>query len=267
MDLNKLSVSECILLSNLLSSDADVFERMSLSNSKNYTAEDKTTAARYAADRRAFAERFNAHIRTENTRVLRECEELTETDQTAQSEPVVQLTVGDLSAALSRFKATTPLGVVLPNGKDALISLQASASFKPTTSYSVDSCIMFLWDKEANSATEQANILGKVTPRPEVKDDEPINRGDKLVNASINELPLLPVMANPFHYDSTSMGTRLVRDWYVMHAGYDANEDQRGLMSVTLFNRRSGQRFFVDLSRIDADTDFMREEVKAATTA
>jgi hypothetical protein len=62
------------------------------------------------------------------------------------------------------------------------------------------------------------------------------------------ELDPIPRDSNPFHYDSFSMGSDLIRGWMVMHEGYDSNEAQRPLRSLTLINTRSGQRIVVDLS-------------------
>ena len=63
-------------------------------------------------------------------------------------------------------------------------------------------------------------------------------------------------------YVKDTKGNSLVRDWIIMHDGYDSHDNQRALPSMTLVNRRSGQRFLVDLSRIDMQTNYIRPEVE-----
>lgn len=57
----------------------------------------------------------------------------------------------------------------------------------------------------------------------------------------------LPVDSNPFHYDSVSMGTSLVRGWTILHAGFDNPESPIPLGTIHLYNARTGQRIRVRL--------------------
>lgn len=175
------------------------------------------------------------------------------------------ITVGDLSAALSRFPKNTPLHTVLPNNVEVTaLSLQAAAEYTDPHHVKVINVALCVWTDET-VGNGMSSILGQVTPKPVPDWDDPTNRGDEFVMASITELPLLPVMANPFHYDAMSMGTSVVRDWIIMHDGYDGPDNQRALRSMTLVNRRSGQRFYVDLSRMDMETDYIRPQVEKLT--
>lgn len=174
------------------------------------------------------------------------------------------ITVGDLSAALSRFPKNTPLHVVCDQIEVSALSLQASVEYVDPHSVNVKSVALCMWTDSYEDGNVGA-ILGQVTPKPIPDWDDPTNRGDEFVTASITELPLLPQYANPFHYDQFSMGTKLVRDWMIMHEGYDSEDNERALPSMTLFNKRSGQRFFVDLSRMDMETDYIRPQVEKLT--
>lgn len=67
---------------------------------------------------------------------------------------------------------------------------------------------------------------------------EPIKQND-IVNAAIVRMPSIPAGGNPFHYDSSSMGTTLSRNWMVMHSG---NFGDHGHDEMYLVNTVTGQR-------------------------
>jgi hypothetical protein len=184
------------------------------------------------------------------------------------------ITVGDLSAALSRFHKDVPLHVVCGDLDVTALSLQATYQYtipNQVTVTSVSLCVLtaatFVHEDsdDGDFDTNGTTVLGQVTPKPIPDWDDPTNRGDEFVMASITELPLLPQYANPFHYDASSMGTSLVRGWIIMHDGYDSKDNERALRSMTLVNRRSGQQFYVDLSRMDMETDYIRPQVEKLT--
>lgn len=66
-----------------------------------------------------------------------------------------------------------------------------------------------------------------------------------LVNLKVSDMPPIPANSNPFHHDSFSMGTELVRGWMAMHAGFSSND---GLEDMYLVNTTTGQRLFLELT-------------------
>lgn len=60
-----------------------------------------------------------------------------------------------------------------------------------------------------------------------------------------NEMVGLEENQNPFHHDSGNMGTSLVRDWTVMHPGYDSREQPFPLRYSYFHSRRTGARIGV----------------------
>lgn len=69
------------------------------------------------------------------------------------------------------------------------------------------------------------------------------------VTISAYDIDPIPPNSNPFHYDSMSMGTELVRGWTVMHEGYDRADNPLDLNCITLVNTRTGQRIRVNLNK------------------
>lgn len=63
---------------------------------------------------------------------------------------------------------------------------------------------------------------------------------------TVRHLAPIPPGSNPFHYDAGNMGTPLVREWTVMHPGYDRPEQPMPLGYVILVNGRTGQRILVN---------------------
>lgn len=74
--------------------------------------------------------------------------------------------------------------------------------------------------------------------------------GHEQVVASISEMKPIPANANPFNYDSFSMGTHLPRDWTVMHPGFDNKSDPQAMLWLYLVNTRTGQRIQVNLEHV-----------------
>lgn len=68
------------------------------------------------------------------------------------------------------------------------------------------------------------------------------------VHVSTWELPSLSPGDNPFHHDSGSMGTDLVRGWMVMHDGFDGKNGLYAMRNAYLYNIRTGQRFKLHFS-------------------
>lgn len=68
---------------------------------------------------------------------------------------------------------------------------------------------------------------------------------------SVKRMPSIPAGDNPFHHDSISMGTNLVRGWIMMHPGYDAATPESGTQHpigwMYLVNQRTGNRFRLDI--------------------
>lgn len=71
--------------------------------------------------------------------------------------------------------------------------------------------------------------------------------GAEQVTVRTEAMESLPVGANPFRHVDWSMGTPLVRDWTVMHEGFDSPENQKALNWLYLYNARSGQRIKIYL--------------------
>lgn len=64
--------------------------------------------------------------------------------------------------------------------------------------------------------------------------------------ATVQAMESIPPGANPFHYDSFSMGTSLVRDMLIMHEGYDGPPPRQMPMNWAYFvNTRTGNRLKV----------------------
>lgn len=61
----------------------------------------------------------------------------------------------------------------------------------------------------------------------------------------VSHMEPIPPNDNPFWHDAFSMGTTLVRDWVVMHGGFDRPESPRRLDYLILINGRTGQRIKV----------------------
>lgn len=73
-----------------------------------------------------------------------------------------------------------------------------------------------------------------------VKFDYSLSTTDSRV--TVEKMEPIPVGANPFRHDSMSMGTPLVRDFVVMHPGYDSKESPHPIGWIYLVNTRTGNR-------------------------
>jgi hypothetical protein len=61
------------------------------------------------------------------------------------------------------------------------------------------------------------------------------------VAVTVEEMTPIPAGSNPYRYDLYSLGTPLVRDWIVMHDGYN-DARHAPLTGMYLVNQQSGQR-------------------------
>lgn len=85
------------------------------------------------------------------------------------------------------------------------------------------------------------------------------------VTVKARDIEDIPIGSNPFHHDLSRMGTPLVRDWMVMHEGYDSADSPLPMSHLILVNLRSGQRIRLDLIPQEAPTAF-QPEVKITST-
>lgn len=87
--------------------------------------------------------------------------------------------------------------------------------------------------RQPNNRTDEPDIEEVINP--EAFDD----------GVFFTEMLSLEENQDPFHHDLSNMGTSLVRDWMVMHPGYDNKENQFPLCYSYFHSRRTGARIGV----------------------
>lgn len=108
------------------------------------------------------------------------------------------------------------------------------------------------------SGKHQATIDPHPLDLVEIPDDEywdwaAAREGKQIpVHAFIVKEPSWPVNRNVLSLDPVLMATDLVRGWSFLHDGFDNKEEPRPLTRLTMYNDRTGDRFTVHFTPMDA---------------
>lgn len=258
MNLKELSTNDCLVLVNLLMREVAAADIIQFSAEEKYSEADRIMALNKRNARFELAQKIEAFATKDDEEDEDEDEKedpYEEEETSLAGTPSPQITVGDLMASLSRIPAKALLQASSGNNE---LALAVSVQPEFDANQNIVQCNLHLWS--ADTVRNRMSPIPGEVQRPEPTDLEltPILTGKEFVNVSINEIDPLPPKSNPFHFDLFSMGTSLPRGWMVMHDGYDNEKEPHPMQHMTLINTRSGQRFQVDLTRVEWASAWIR---------